>query len=86
MSIKYSIVFPSLLFIIFSCSQNKQFPEKKSEKVALDNVILNNSFISETKMVIGDSVLLIDFGEELKELLQYKQWFEEQNTDRKSVV
>ena len=81
MSIKYRIVFSFLLLIILSCSQKEQFPAKKSEKVALDKVIINSSFISETKKVTVDSVHLSDFGKELKELLQYKQWFEEQNTN-----
>ena len=81
MSVKYRIVFSSFLFIILSCSQKEQFPEKKSEKVALDNVVLNSSFISETKKVTVDSVHLNDFGKEMKELMQHKQWFEEQNTN-----
>ena len=81
MSIKFRIVFTSLLLIILSCSQKEQLPEKKSEKVVLDNVVLNSPFISETKKVTGNSVYLNDFGNELKELFQHKQWFEEQNTN-----
>jgi hypothetical protein len=81
MSIKNRIVFAFLLFIILSCSQKEQFPSKQSEKVTLDNVVLNSSFISETKKVTVDSVHLNNFGKELKELLKYKQWFEEQNTN-----
>ena len=81
MSVKYRITFSFVLLIILSCSKNERFPEKISEKVALDNVVLNGSFISETKIVTNDSVYLNDFGKELKELMQQKQWFEEQNAN-----
>ena len=81
MSVKYRIAFSFVLLIILSCSQKHQFPEKKSGKVALNNVVLNSSFISETKKVTGDSVHQNDFGKELKELMQHKQWFDEQNTN-----
>jgi len=81
MSVKYRITFSFILLIILSCSKNERFPEKISEKVALDNVVLNGSFISETKIVTNDSVYLNDFGKELKELMQQKQWFEELNAN-----
>jgi len=76
---KYGIVFSFLLFIFFSCSQKEQFPAKFAEKVAVDNVVLNHSFLSEDKVTFNDSVQKMDYGKELDELLLQRKYYNEQN-------
>lgn len=79
MSKIYGIVFSSFLFIFLSCAQKEQFPEKKSEKVALENVVLSNSLIQVNQISTVDSVAVNNFKNELNGLVQFKLWYEEQN-------
>ena len=79
MSVKYGISITALLFLLFSCSQNNQFPIKISEKVAPENVVLNSFLIQGNKIATVDSVQKIDFGKELNELLSFKKYYDEQN-------
>ncbi len=80
MSSKYGIVFSVLLFVLYSCSHPNQFPQKISEKVSAENVVLNHSFLSVEYAAFNDSVAKNDFGEELEKLFQEKKKFDEQNS------
>jgi len=77
---KHGIVFLFLLVIIISCSQNNQFPSKYAEKVTLENVVLNRSFIPDDLKDVNDSVQKSDFGKDLGELFLQKKWYDERNT------
>ena len=79
MSSKYGIVFLILLFIIFSCSRTQMFPDKLSEKVADENVVLNRSFIALKNFAVKDSAQIFYHGNELNELLLYKKYYDERN-------
>ncbi len=80
MFLKYRIVFSALLFVFFSCSHPNQFPQKISEKVAADNVVLNRSFLPVGYTAFNDSVAKSDFGKELEKLFQEKKKFDDQNS------
>ena len=79
MSIKYGISLSALLFMLFSCSQKNQFPEMLSEKVAAENVFLNQPLFPDNSLALIDSVQKNDFGKELNELLVCKQFYENRN-------
>ncbi len=77
MSLKYGIVFSGLLFILFSCSHSNQFPQKISEKMATENIVLNHSFLPVGYAAFNDSIAKSDFGKELEKLFQEKNKFDE---------
>ena len=79
MSKIFGIIFSSFLFVLISCTQNEQFPVKKSEKVALQNVVTQGSFIQINQFSTADSVSENNFMIELNGLIQFKLWYEEQN-------
>lgn len=79
MSIKPVAFCFALLFVFFSCAKSDKFPAKKSEKVASENVVLNQSLFPVSSSVLIDSVQKYDSGEELKELLSCKQFYETKN-------
>jgi hypothetical protein len=80
MSKIFGIIFSSVLLVLYSCTQNEQFPVKKSEKVALQNVVTEGPFIQINQFSIADSVPENNFSMELNELIQFKLWYEEQNS------
>lgn len=80
MVLKNFYIFCSLVFLFFSCTQKEHFPAKKSEKVALENLILYNSLIQVNEFSTADSVVENNFKNELNGLIQFKIWYEEQNT------
>lgn len=80
MSIKFGIVYINLFFILFSCSRQNQFPVKQTEKTGVENVVLDKSFNTVEKSSKVDSVRLNIFGNELVEIMQYIQWYEDQNS------
>jgi len=80
MFVKYLVFFCALSSLFISCAQNEQFPEKKSEKVALENVLLGSSLIPVNQLLIADSVSKNNFKNELTGLIQLKRWYEEQNS------
>jgi DUF1680 family protein len=65
--------------MLFSCSQKNQFPAKLFEKVAVENIVLNGSLIRGNGTAIADTVRLNNFDKELNELLDCKQFYDEQN-------
>jgi hypothetical protein len=73
-------IFCSLAFLFFSCTQKEHFPAKKSEKVALENLNLNSPLIQINQFSTVDSVQGNNFENELNGLIQFKIWYEEQNT------
>lgn len=79
MSLKYGIVFSTLLFVFFSCSKPNQFPQKISEKVSAGNVILNRTFLPINFTAFSDSTQKSDFGTELEKLFQDKKNYDERN-------
>jgi DUF1680 family protein len=80
MVLKYGIVFSVLLFVISSCSRSGQFPQKISEKTAMNSVTLDHSFLPAGYIFHNDSVIKNDFGNEFKELFQEKYKFDEKNS------
>lgn len=80
MSKIYGIVFFSFLLVFFSCTQKEQFPIRKSEKVALENVVVNSPLIKFNHFSIVDSVEENNFKSELNGLTQFLLWYEEQNS------
>lgn len=81
MSIKSGSIYVLLFLIFFSCSQPEKFPVRLSEKVAPENVIMNNPVLPVNSAVSVDSVQKNDFGRELNDLLVYRQFYE--NRDEK---
>ena len=81
MSIKSGTICVLLFFIFFSCSQPEKFPVRLSEKVAPENVVLNNTIFQVNSAASVDSVQKNDLGKELNELLVYRQFYE--NRDEK---
>jgi DUF1680 family protein len=79
MSLKYVIVFSILLFMFFSCSKSNQFPAKISEKVAIESVVLNRTFLPTDFTVFVDSAQKSDFGKEIEKLFQDKKNYDERN-------
>lgn len=79
MSVKYLITFTTLLLMLHSCSQKKQFPEKISERVDSEAIVLNGPFVGASKTGIPDSVRLNDFGKELNELTDCVKLYDEKN-------
>lgn len=79
MSIKPVTFCLALLFVFFSCTKSDKFPAKKSEKVASENLVLNQSLFSVSSSLLINSVQKNDFGEELNELLSYKDLYENRN-------
>ncbi len=67
MVLKYGIVFSVLLFVISSCSRSGQFPQKISEKTAINSVTFDHSFLPAGYTFYNDSVMKSDFGNELEE-------------------
>jgi len=80
MSSKYAVVLSALLFVFFSCSKPTQFPPKISEKVGLENVVLNKSFLPIQYSAFSDSAQKSDFGKELEKLFQDKKNYDERNS------
>lgn len=80
MSKIFGIIFSSFLFVLMSCTQNEQFPVKKSEKVALQNVVTEGTFIQINQFSTADSVPENNYRIELNGLIQFKLWYEEQNS------
>jgi len=79
MSIKYGIVFPTMLFILFSCSHKNQFPDKLAEKAAVESVTLNRSFLLSSDFAVKDSVQKENADMELNELLIFKKKYDEKD-------
>ncbi len=82
MSKIFGIIFSSFLFVLLSClscTQNEQFPVKKSEKVALQNVVLRNPVIQINQFSTADSLPENNFINELNRFFQFKLWYEAQN-------
>lgn len=79
MSIKSVAFCIALLFVFFSCTKIDKFPAKKTEKVASENIILNQSLFPVNSSVLIDLVQRNDFGKELNELLSCKQFYETRN-------
>jgi hypothetical protein len=80
MVLKNFYIFCSLVFLFFSCTQKEQFLAKKSERVALENLVLNSPLIQVNQFSTADSVVENNFENELNGLIQFKIWYEEQNT------
>lgn len=81
MSIKSGTFYVILFFMFVSCSQSEKFPVRLSEKVAPENIVLNNTIFPVYSAVVVDSVQKNDFSKELNELLLYRQLYE--NRDEK---
>ena len=81
MSIKSGTFYVILFFMFSSCSQSEKFPVRLSEKVAPENIVLNNTIFPVYSAVVVDSVQKNDFSKELNELLVYRQFYE--NRDEK---
>ena len=80
MVLKNIFIFYSLTLVLFSCEQKEQFPVKKSEKVAMENVVLGSSLIQVNQFLTADSVPKNNFKNELIGLIQLKRWYDEQNS------
>jgi hypothetical protein len=76
MSLKYGIVFTVLLLVFYSCSNPNQFPQKISENVTTDQIVLNKSFFPDGFTVFNDSVAKSNFEKELEKLFQEKKKFD----------
>lgn len=80
MSNLYRIAFTFWLFTFFSCSQKEQFPLKKSEKMNLDNLSVGSSILQINEVLLVDSAVNFNKTNDLHELIQFKNWYEEKNT------
>ena len=81
MFLRYGILFSVFVLVLYSCSNNNQFPPKYFEKADSESVVLNQSFIAKQKSEISNSLQSQDFEKQLNELTLYKRFYDERNTN-----
>lgn len=76
MSFKSALFYVVIVPVFFSCTSYNKFPERQTEKIVAEQVILNHPVFSETSSFAVDSLMKNDHAEELNKLLIFKQYYE----------
>src|SRR5665811_2089451 len=79
MSIKYGALLFILLFVSFSCSKKEKFPPLKTEKLALESVVVKEPFLFRGNNPMVDSMLNEEFSIELDQIYLFKKFYDEKD-------